>query len=322
MELVRPSPESVPFVVRAMKTVATAAGPLHPGARRLLEAAQDFLVGQRLDLEGLAPITPEELARHVSGDAVRAQIVHGMITLSLVDGIPPRAQTDVMHAFARALGVDDGGVETIEKLVDGHLATFRWCFLRRAHLRDFAASQLRQEGILATIRSVATTFGITEDPKLAARYAGLADLPSGTLGRELHLYYLRNQFPWPGQRRAAPEAIVAHDVTHLLSGYGTDPIGETLVAAFTAGTQRDASRFFTPLIGLVMFSTGVHVIPNPNVPAMHVDAFSQPDVAKRWFRAIERGSRVSKDLTRDVDFWSVAAVPLDELRRRWNVAPE
>jgi hypothetical protein len=305
-----------------MKTVAASAGQVHPGARALIEAAQDFLAGTRLDWDSLQPITPAELAAHVVDPGARKQIVHGMVTVSLVDEVPPRAQTETIRAFATALGVADGMLETVDKLVAGHMNLFRICFLRRAHLKNFADSQLANAGVLGTARAIATTLGLTEDRKLAARYAALGELPAGTLGRELHRYYLRNAFPWPGQKLAAPEAIVSHDVTHIVSGYDTDPIGETLVAAFSGGYQRDPGLFFTPLIGLLMFSTGVHVIPNPNVPSQRIDAFSKPDVAKRWFRAIERGGKVDLDLSHRFDLWSVAKEPLEALRQRWNVEPE
>lgn len=322
MQLVRPSPEQAPWIARAMKTVAATPGPIRPGARALITAAQDFLMGTHTDLDAVAPLTPAELAANVTDPALRAQIVHGMVTISLVEEIPPQPQVALIRAFARALGIEDGSVDAVEKLLAGHLALFRFCFLRHAQLRDMARTQLADAGVLGTIRAVATTFGLAEDPKLAARYAALANLPAGTLGRELHLYYLRNRFPWPGQRRAAPEAIVGHDVTHLVSGYDTDPVGETLVARFSGGYQSDPDLFFTPLIGLVMFSTGVHVIPNPNVPALHVNAFAQPGVAKRWFRALERGQRMNVDLSKSLDLWPWVGIRVDALRERWNVEPE
>jgi hypothetical protein len=140
MQVVRPSPDTAPWIVRVMKTVALAAGEIAPGARALIAAAQDFLVGSHLDLDAVPSVTPAE------------------------------------------------------------------------------------------------------------RAAALAELAPGTLGGELHRYDLRNGCPRPGQKRAAPEAIVSHDVTHILSGYDTDPAGETLVAAFTAGYQREPGRFITPLV--------------------------------------------------------------------------
>ena len=97
-----------------MKTVAASAGHVHPGARALIEAAQDFLAGKRLDWDSLQPITPAELAAHVADPAARKQIVHGMVTVSLVDEVPPRAQTETIRAFAAALGVADGMLETVD----------------------------------------------------------------------------------------------------------------------------------------------------------------------------------------------------------------
>lgn len=322
MKLLRPSPEVVPFAVRALKTVALARGDIAPGARALLEAAQQVFAGAQLDLDALPEIMPRELAEHLREPAARAQLVHGMVTLALVDGVPPKTQMESIRAFGEALDVRDGSVEALVELVDGRFDAFRWCFLRRAHFKGLAKQQLQHAGLLGTARGIATMFGLTEDPKLAERYASLESHPAGSLGRELHVYYLRNRFSWPGQRNAAPEAIVSHDVSHIIAGYDTDPIGETLVAAFSAGYQQDPHAIFTPLVGLVMFSTGVRVVPNPNVPTLRVDAFAEPGVAARWIRAIDRGSRMNVDLIESFDLWSVASEPLDELRKRWNVEPE
>jgi hypothetical protein len=52
-----------------------------------------------------------------------------------------------------------------------------------------------------------------------------------------------------------------------------------------------------------------------------VGVLGKPGMAERLFAAIERGSHVNQDLSDKWDYWAVAALPLDEVRRRLNIVP-
>jgi len=321
MQLHHPNPEQLLAGLRALKMVGEARGTLHPTAIKLILAAQQHLAGTHIDLEELSPISPAELAEAIHDPLLSRQLVHGMVAVSLVDELPTAAQLELIQRFASAMGISSELVETFEKAVHGHMLAFRMCYLRRTHLKDFAKTQVAESGLLGTARAVATFAGLTEDKELSARYAALGQLPAGTLGRELHDYYLRNGFGWPGQKHGFPEAGVSHDVSHLISGYDTTPIGETLVAAFVSGYRQDPNAIFTTLFGIIIFDAGFQLPPGRYIAAKH-DTLGAPDVAARMFHAIERGAAMNTDISVNFLVWPYVERTLEELRAEWNVPPE
>jgi hypothetical protein len=320
MKLIKPSAEQLPYGLRAMAMVAKAAGEIHPSAAKLIMAAQHHFAGTAIPLQGLAPISPEELAAHIVDPALRLQLINGMVAVSLVSDFPPQQQVDVIRSFAAGFGIKSELLDTVQKAVDGHMLAFRMCYLRRTHFKDFAKTQIQNFGAIGTLKAMAGLAGFIEDKKLSARYEALGKLPSGTLGRELHDYYISHGFGWPGQKHGFPEAGVSHDVSHIIGGYDTSAVGETLVAAFVSGYRQDPNAFFVSLFGMIVFSTGFQLPPGNF--AAHSDSIGQEGVAPRLFRAIERGSLMTKDISVGFLIWPYVEKKLEELRQEWNVLPE
>ena len=69
----------------ALKMIATADGEFSERERQLLDTVQSVF-GVAVDLDPLAPITPEALASNVRDPSLRRQLVRGMVILSLIDG--------------------------------------------------------------------------------------------------------------------------------------------------------------------------------------------------------------------------------------------
>jgi len=77
------------------------------------------------------------------------------------------------------------------------------------------------------------------DAALAARFAGLRNLPEGTFGRAFWAHFERNGYAFPGENQGLNAAFsVPHDTLHVLTGYTTGARGELLVSTFTAGMHR------------------------------------------------------------------------------------
>lgn len=320
MQLYKPTPEQAPYGLRALKMVAEAAGEIHESARKLIMAAQNHLIGTVRELDDLEPITPEELAQHIDNPNLRLQLIQGMVAISLVDEFPTDEQMEQIHRFAAAFEIKSELLDTVQKAVDGHMAVFRMCYLRRTHFKDFIKTQVKHSGAIGTAKALAGLAGLHEDKELSARYEAFKDLPEGTLGKALYDYYIENGFGWPGQKHGFPEAGVSHDVSHIISGYGTTPVGETLVAGFVAGYRQDPNAFFTALFGVIIFGTGFQL--PPGAMAGKFDPIGQEGVAARLFRAIERGSLMNIDISVDFLVWPYAERNLDDLRKEWNVVPE
>jgi hypothetical protein len=237
MELLHPPRELAAHGLRAMTMVARAAdGGLGPVQRNLLAAAQRVILNTDLDVDGLAPIAPEELAQRFQPETLRRQLVQGMVVMSLCDGPATPEQARLIGAFAGTLGVDEPAVGVINHLAEREFLLFRFDFYRRSHMRDIIQSQYRtQGGILGVAKGILGLRGLVGDAELAKRFDALGALPADTLGHAFHRHYRENGFALPGEPGGFPVAGVYHDFSHVLGGYGTEPEGEVQVAAVSAG---------------------------------------------------------------------------------------
>lgn len=318
MQLLQPDPDVALLGLRAMTMVARAAGSLTAPARNLLMAAQRQILRSDHDLDALAEISPEALAAGMTDPALRWQFVQGMMVMSLTAGVPPESQIAVVERFAAALGIDTPALHDLHRLAHGQMLLFRLDFLRRGHIADMLKQQYEDAGLLGTIKGLLGLRGVLEDPALAARYHALESLPAGSFGRALFDHYRGNGFAFPGERHGFPEAGVYHDLAHVLSGYGTDPIGEVQIGAFVAGFKRQ-NPIYVLLFVMLTFSAGVNVTP---LPQPHiVGILETPGLADAMLRAIDRGTRLNTDLSDHWDFWPLLPLPLAEARERLGVPP-
>lgn len=316
--MLQPDPAAALLGLRAMKSVASAAGAPGPSQRALMEAARRVILKIDAHIDALPPVEPAELAAGFTGPELRQQLVNGMLVVALADGPPSRVTVARIKAFANALGVSTPHVTDLRRLAEDHMTLFKLDFLRRSQVADIMKNQLEQTGPLGLAKAVLGMRGVIEDTSLASRYRAWAKLPEGTLGREAWDFYQKNGFGMPGERRGFPEAGLYHDLSHVLGGYGTDPEGEVQVAAFTAGYKRERP-FYLILFAVLTFSAGVNMRPTDGNTTIGV--LGNPGMAERMFAAIERGSRVTVDLSDKWDYWPYAAMQIDEVRQRLNILP-
>jgi hypothetical protein len=314
MELLRPSPELVPFGLRAMKMIAMADGVFGDAERNMLATAQSVF-GTDVDIDVLEPIEPEELARKLTHTGLRRQIVRGMVILSLVDGEASEAEAALVSRFARALEIESNDVEIVRELAEKRFLRARFDIARRFWAREKTAEFVRAKGIGWLARSLAAMANIREDVAIASRYRELAKAPVGSLGRGYADFIAKNAFSFPGEKGSPPETIALHDLTHVLSGYGTDPEGELQVLAFHAGCRREEKDPFSFLIfGIAEFHLGLALSPVATGSRGKLD----PTLL---FRALERGARCTIDPTDGWDPWPLMHEPLSALREQYRISP-
>ena len=318
MQLIQPLPEIVPFGLRALKLIATVDGPLSAASANMIAGAQRVLLHTAIAIGDLTPITPAELAEKLRDPELRRQFVQGMLMLSLADGPPSAAQMALVESFADALGVEGPELRSLRLLADRHTVLFKLDFLRHTHLARLIQSSVRDEGLLATAKALLGQRGLHEDPELAGRYRALERLPEGTLGHAFSAYIRGNGFSYPGEKHGFPEAGIYHDFGHVLTGYGTDAEGEIQMAAFQAGYMKQ-KPFFMLLFGVLTFSAGVNVtpLPQPNVGGI----FAREGMAERVVRALERGSKLTIDLSDGWDHWAHVERPIDEVAAALHLEP-
>ena len=110
----------------------------------------------------------------------------------------------------------------------------------------------------------------------------------------------------PGPERSwfAARNNCVHDLLHVLTGYGQDPAGETVLLAFTDGLYSQHFR-----LRVIRFGLFASLLSAPKPSILRACAFA-------W-RARRRGARARLSLSFD---WEAAlARPLDELRRELRV---
>ncbi len=318
MRLLKPSPVQAAVGLRAMRAVALAGGDLGPAAKAMIAAAQRNLLGTDLDFDTLKPATPEELAAHFGDPALAQQIIQGMVLLAIADDRPAPERLARISAFAKALRVDEPGLVAVRRLAERHLLLFKIDFYRRSHVTGAFREQYRRQGLVGVVKGIAGLRGMIEDRALAQRYQALGELPPDSLGRAFHDHYRRNGFAFPGEKTGFPEAGVFHDFTHVLSGYGTGPDGEVQVGAFQAGYMK-SNPYFVLLFVTLTFGAGLNVTPVPQ-PEYH-STLAMEGLADRFFEALERGSKVERDLSRDWNHWNWVKKPLDLARRDLGIEP-
>src|ERR1700716_805476 len=76
MQLMHPEPAAALLGLRAMKTIASAAGPIGPAQRGLMEAAKKVILRVAADIDTLPPVTPAELAAGFPGSELRQQFAN------------------------------------------------------------------------------------------------------------------------------------------------------------------------------------------------------------------------------------------------------
>ncbi len=311
------NPTLVFVALRAVKTVATARGPLHPTQRAMMDLAQRLVLGSSVDVDALLAIEPEELALALPAGAARERVVRGMVFVCLARGEVSPEEATLVERYAAALGVELHIVENLRQLAEGHLALLRFDVSRRAFTGQALAQMVETEGMLGLLRGVASRAGLIDDQATAERFEALGSYPLGTLGRELHDYYLRYHFPLPGRRHALPTFGVVHDLCHVLSGYGIDDGGELEVVAFQAGfMQTDPPS--TLLFIVLQAHLGLRLV---SIAPGNQGLLDDPILLERTIRAFRRGTQVRVDLFDHWDYAALFAEPIEAVRASLGVPP-
>jgi hypothetical protein len=203
----------------------------------------------------------------------------------------------------------------LHKLAEQHFMRARFDIARRFFAREKLLEFTAEKGVGWLARSLAAMAGLREDAEIASRYRALEHAPEGSLGRGYFDFIRGNGYSFPGEKGSPAEVIAFHDLTHVLSGYGTDPEGELQVLAFHAGCRKEEHDPFSfVLFGIAEFHLGLAMSP------VATGSRGKLDLALMW-KALERGSACTIDPTKGWDPWPVMHEPLLGLRERYGIAP-
>jgi hypothetical protein len=212
-------------------------------------------------------------------------------------------------AYAAALGESGPGLELSRALVREGAEIAMADYLRRAHEVFRELSE----------RSLFTAYGHdldAPDLELAGRLRALRDLPEGTLGRAYFDFLDTHGFEFPGETTNAPAVFVAHDMCHVITGYGTTGQEEISVNAMQVAVHDSDAHWIQLLGSLAIHEAGY--LPNGYEPI--VGTLAREGAPEMLAEALRRGSECTGDYTQ-ADHLALADQPLDAVRAQFGIPP-
>jgi len=292
-------------VLRALRRVAIINDRFTDAERALVEGVAQ-IHGLSIDADALEPISFEEVASVVVAPHRRKRAIQLAMVASLVEGVPSSETTAAVREFAKALAIDEAGLEVIYQLTYGQAFSARLGMIRR--VSRFIRNA---DGFPGIFKMALPFLGMNGDLELAARYRSLESCPPGSIGRAVYDHFVDNGFKFPGEPGGI--AMIFHDLGHVLSGYGTDPQSEIEQAAFQAGFARQDGFTFL-LFGILQFHLGLRITP---VAKGYKGLFDVP----RVLAALERGASCKVDVSQGYDLFANKNRPLEEVRRELGIPP-
>lgn len=254
--------------------------------------------------------TPAELADRVGEGPARTAALQRLLLAAML--VPPltAARLRRLDAYADALGCrDEPALDDLHKLLAGHHRRLSATLMRRFPPSERVRVAWRRGPLAMRWHIVKATLKLP-DAATARRYAALAELPEGTLGRAFVQHCRSNGFALPGERGGLPDPVAFHDMGHALVGKTTSIDDEVYMGGFEAGCMRE--RGFTMLeFALLLFNLGARLPTDarPAVGAVDVEILLQ---------AYADGRRATLDVI-GWDFWQDVAEPLTQLRARYGI---
>jgi len=303
--------EEVLAGLRAVLTCARADGALSRNEAAFVKVAARA-AGLSTDPLELPNIDVAELCTVFPTADRREQVLQAMVLMTLMDERVAPEEIALIETFAQGLGIDEPRVQNLRQLAEGRVRTLWLDLARRSFARPIFERTLKEKGLTGVWKIVGPMMGLAKDPELANRFTELGKLPENSFGYAYFRFIVDNELGFPGEGIVAEEGMW-HDLTHVLTGYDTSPIGEVSVVSFIAGYVNEDPFFWLFTIAL-QFHLGIRV--SPYSPGAR--GYFEPEVVVPAFR---RGLSMKTDISRNWDPWPHLARPLADVRRELGVVP-
>ena len=253
---------------------------------------------------------PDETAAALDDPASRRRFHEVLFTLEQCRHPLTGSQVARVEEYATALGLEGTDLALFRTLVDEGADRAAADFQRSfdALIPDRSEPSLRP---MAEARE-------TVDPALADRIDALLDLPAGTLGR-CYVEFLRGHgLATPGREASLLNPLfVAHDMVHVISGIAPTGEGEIALGGFQMAMDDTSANTFAFLAPLIVHEAGFSGIDSVEESA---GTLSRPYAADLLGRELARGAATTADFA-FVDHFSLAPLPIAEVRERFGVRP-
>src|SRR3954470_2531990 len=269
-----------------------------------------FLGRADLDVDALAPMGPDVAGDTITDHATQRRVREMMVLLESCRHPFTEDQMTRVETYATHLGGTDGPGLT----------------LARELIRDGAAQALADymrfsDEIMADIAEpslIAEHMGKDDHaPELAARLRSFHDLPEGTLGRAYVDFCDRNNLDYPGDNPNQPAVFVAHDMTHVITGYEPTGPGELALGAFQI-SMNDSDAHWVAFLGSIAIHEAGYF--NDRGFVGKESTLTRPGAVDTLAEAFVRGQQCTGDFTA-IDHLAMADRPLADIRADFNVVP-
>lgn len=316
--LTPPDAAEAAFLMRGFVAATAGAGGLTEIQRLLFEALTRALTGHRVDAAAAAPLSAPEFADGLARRnlAFRGRIVGLMVLGEMVLSPVPDEVSERVAAFADELGVADDLVSVARSFAQGSLGMAAVDFERNGYL-DGSTHSLHTSQALQQAWDA-----VPDDPALAARWASLAELDPGSIGRGVHDFYRTRGFVAPGLPGSAPPLLAQHDWVHVLADYGTTVENEIEVFGFIARANDDPRAFSLLAMVVSLFETG-YLARGAGLFEADRGHLSRAGMTDRLGDALRRGALCtgSTDFL-GLDWFAVADRPVEVLRAELALPPK
>jgi hypothetical protein len=186
-----------------------------------------------------------------------------------------------------------------------------------------AVSLMRQvwkrDGLFGVLKAMRSTSGKSPlEPKVAARYVALGELPKDTLGYAFFQHMRTRSLKLPGEAGGVPEFGLQHDLMHVVTGFDTDAKGESRLASYFFGAIsknpiKGADPFAFIMVALMTFQLGYKI--GPSFVSAEIGVVDP----KEMFSCFDVGRKLSFDFLSEWDMQTDLMRPIAEVRQKFGM---
>ena len=283
------------MIARGLLGAADIGGGPTAEQRRVIQSLATGYLGLAVDLATLEPCSPSELASVVDADD-RHRVIDLVILVEFCRHPNEPAQADQAERYVDALGGEDLA-RVARDVQTGH---------RELVMADWSRFGEAPVGIASV-----------DDADLGSELRTLEHCPPGSLGRGLYDFYVDLGVPFPGEPDGGDPSLAHHDVTHVLTGYGTTPPDEVALQAMLTAASGFEHHFSSLVASLALFEAAAFDLPGFDPKEGVLD---RPGAADELADAFRRGEACTGDIT-TVDFMARRDEQLAEIQAEFGVIP-
>jgi hypothetical protein len=263
-----------------------------------------------LDLTTLEHLEPDATPSYFPEPAQRRRLREFMVLLEFCRHPLTDEQVARVDAYADALGEDGPGLRLARTLVREGTARALADYTRFTNVARVAWAE---PSLIDQYLRVLDE----PDAELAARLTALHDLPEGTLGYEYVEFYRRQGLDLPGVDTYIPAFFVAHDMNHVIAGYGTTGQEETALSAMILGMADTDDHWVLLITSMAAYELGLS---KTDAFVGKEEVLARDGAAALVADALRRGAACNGDFS-STDHLAIAHLPLAEVREQFDVPP-